>query len=168
MITPYNILLLSFGNACRSQIAKGWCKWYGRPVYDIESAGLTESGIDEYAITVMKEIGIDIQDHASQVVTDDMIRSADIVVTMCSIEHEPWPSLPAGINKEQWLVECPVITDSMSEQDILHTYRSLRDDIKNRVTDLIARLNTIHYENFQPLSSTAADEKSDTAALELY
>ena len=167
MIKPYNILFLSSGSACRSQIAMGWCKWYGRPVYDIDSAGLTASGIDDYAITVMKEIGIDISDQRSQAVTDDMLRTADIVVTLCAVAHEQCPDLPPGINRELWSLECPVISDSMSEQGRLQAYRLLRDDIKARVIDLIARLNKMQCENLQPFPGSAAVEHADTAAVEL-
>jgi len=165
MIKPYNILFLSSGSACRSQIAMGWCKWYGRPVYDIDSAGLTASGIDDYAITVMKEIGIDISDQQSQVVSDDMIKAADIVVSLCAVAHEQCPDLPPGVNKELWSLESPVISDSMSEHERLQTCRLLRDDIKARVIDLIARLNKKQYENFQPFPGTAAVEHANTAAI---
>jgi len=165
MIKPYNILFLSSGSACRSQIARGWSNWYGRPVYDIDSASLTASGIDDYAITVMKEIGIDISDQQSQIISDDMIRAADIVVTLCTVADEQCPDLPTGVNKELWSLESPVISDSTSEHERLQTYRLLRDDIKARVIDLIARLNKKQYENFQPFPGTAAVEHAHTAAI---
>jgi len=156
MIKPYNILFLSSGSACRSQIARGWCNWYGRPLYDVQSAGISASGVDEAAITVMKEIGIDISCQNPEAVTEDMLKFADIVVILCPVADEQYPSLPAGVRREFWSLACPAITDTMSEHDRLQAYRCLRDDIKTRVIDLIARLNTLHYQSFQPFPRPVA------------
>lgn len=166
MLRPYNILFLSSGSACRSQIARGWCAWYGRPVYDVQSAGLTANAIDEYAITVMKEIGVDISGQASLVVDQDMIDAADIVVTLDSIADEQCPGLPDQINREHWALEYPVIKDSMSDDELIQSYRILRDDIKVRVVDLISRLNQLQYDSFQPFSR--ANESAETAVTELH
>ena len=77
MKKPFNILFLCTGNSCRSQIAEGWAKWYCRPLFDIQSAGIETHGKNPRAIAVMKEAGVDISDQESIRVTDKMLEEAD-------------------------------------------------------------------------------------------
>lgn len=153
MIKPYNILFLSTGSACRSQIAHGWARWFGRPVYEINSAAFSITGEDRYAAAVMKETGFDISDQHANLVTDEQLRAADIVIALSSDASSQCPELPVGVSLETWNLERPVDIDpSMSEEEKLASYRSLREDIKIRVKALITRLNHVQYENFATIS----------------
>ena len=72
MNKPFNILFLCTGNSCRSQMAEGWAKWYGRALFEIESAGIETHGKNPRALAVMKEVGVDISNQESPKVTDDI------------------------------------------------------------------------------------------------
>jgi len=137
-MTPFNILFLCTGNACRSQIAEGWAKWYGRPLFEIQSAGIESHGKNPRAIAVMKEAGIDISDQESTRVSDRMLEQADLVVTVCGHADEHCPVLPAATNKEHWPLDDPAKTTG-TEEEILAVFRASRDDIERRVKDLLAR-----------------------------
>jgi arsenate reductase (thioredoxin) len=144
MNKPFNILFLCTGNSCRSQMAEGWAKWFGRPVFEIQSAGIETHGKNPRAIAVMEEAGIDIAEQESTRVTDEMLEDADLVVTVCGHADEYCPVLPSSTNKEHWPLEDPARATG-TEEEIMDQFRASRDDIKQRVKDLLAR-----YSNNQP------------------
>jgi len=139
MTKPFDILFLCTGNSCRSQIAEGWAKWHGRPLVDIQSAGIETHGKNPRAIAVMKEVGVDISDQESTKVTDEMLEQADLVVTVCGHADEHCPILPAGTNKEHWPLDDPAKATG-SEEEIMNVFRAGRDDIEKRVKELLQRL----------------------------
>jgi len=141
MIKPFNIIFLCTGNSCRSQMAEGWAKWYGRPVFEIQSAGIGTHGKNPRAITVMKEVGVDITNQESTKITADMLVEADLVVTVCGHADEHCPVLPLNTKKEHWPLEDPAKTQG-SEEEIMDQFRASRDDIEARVKELLQRLNT--------------------------
>ncbi len=138
MNKPFNILFLCTGNSCRSQIAEGWAKWYGRPLFEIQSAGIESHGKNPRAIAVMKQAGVDISNQESTTVSDEMLQAADLVVTVCGHADEHCPALPADTNKEHWPLDDPAKA-SGSEEEIMQVFRASRDDIEQRVKDLLAR-----------------------------
>ena len=60
------VLILCTGNSCRSQMAEGILRHYGNDKFEVFSAGTKPSKVNETAIKVMKEIGIDISGHRSK------------------------------------------------------------------------------------------------------
>ncbi|HWR87191.1 MAG TPA: arsenate reductase ArsC, partial [Acidiferrobacterales bacterium] len=79
----FRILFLCTGNSCRSQMAEGWARTLGGDRFAVQSAGIEAHGKNPCAIAVMAESGVDISGQESTRVSDDMIRRADIVVTVC-------------------------------------------------------------------------------------
>ncbi len=121
-------------------MAEGWAKWYGKPLFDIQSAGIETHGKNPRAIAVMKEAGIDISNQESSKVSDDMLAQADLVVTVCGHADEHCPVLPPGTKKEHWPLEDPAKAQG-SEEEIMDQFRASRDDIEARVKDLLQRFN---------------------------
>ena len=139
MKKPFNILFLCTGNSCRSQMAEGWAKRYGRPLFEIQSAGIETHGKNPRAIAVMKEAGVDISNQESSKVTDGMLAQADLVVTVCGHADEHCPVLPKGTNKEHWPLEDPGKAQG-TEEEIMDQFRESRDDIESRVKALLHRM----------------------------
>lgn len=133
------ILFLCTGNACRSQMAEGWAKALGGDGFEIFSAGIESHGKNPRAIAVMKEAGVDISAQESTKLTDEMLQGIDYVVTVCGHADEHCPVLPANTKKEHWPLSDPARV-SGSEEDIMAVFRASRDDIKQRVADLLQRL----------------------------
>jgi len=141
MNKPFNILFLCTGNSCRSQMAEGWANWYGKPLFEIQSAGIEAHGKNPRAIAVMNEVGVDISNQQSTKVTDDMLAQADLVVTVCGHADEHCPSLPADTKKEHWPLQDPAKAQG-NEDEIMQQFRASRNDIKARVQELLRRLSS--------------------------
>ncbi len=134
----FNILFLCTGNACRSQMAEGWARWFGQPLFEVQSAGIECHGKNPRAIAVMKEAGLDISGQESTRVTDEMLARADLVVTVCGHADEHCPVLPPGTRKEHWPLPDPARAEG-SEEEIMAVFRASRDDIRQRVRELLER-----------------------------
>ena len=141
MNKPFNILFLCTGNSCRSQMAEGWAKWYGKSLFEIQSAGIEAHGKNPRAIAVMKQVGVDISNQQSTKVTDDMLAQADLVVTVCGHADEHCPILPADTKKEHWPLQDPAKAQG-NEDEIMEQFRASRNDIEARVQKLLRRLNS--------------------------
>jgi arsenate reductase len=92
----------------------------------------------------MQEAGIDISGQQSTRVSDDMLRSADLVVTVCGHADESCPVLPPGTRKLHWPLDDPARATG-SEESVMQVFRASRDDIRQRVADLL--------ETLQPLAA---------------
>lgn len=138
---PTRILFLCTGNSCRSQMAEGWARQLGHGVLVAQSAGIEAHGKNPRAIAVMRDAGVDISSQESTRVTDEMLAQTDIVVTVCGHADEHCPVLPAGIKKLHWPLFDPAKATG-SDAEILDQFRTTRDDIRNRVVELIDALKT--------------------------
>jgi arsenate reductase len=134
-----HVLFLCTGNSCRSQMAEGWAKHLGAGVVEAESAGIEAHGKNPRAIRVMAEAGVDISGQESTRVTDEMIRRADVVVTVCGHADEHCPMLPPGVNKIHWPLNDPAKATG-TEEEILKVFRATRDDIRQRTEKLLRQL----------------------------
>lgn len=134
-----NMLFLCTGNSCRSQIAEGWARHLSGDWLEVQSAGIESRGKNPRAIEVMREAGVDISQQESTKLTDEMLATANYVVTVCGHADENCPLLPAGTRKEHWPLNDPAKATG-SEDEIMAVFRASRDDIRQRVEGLIKRL----------------------------
>lgn len=87
-----NILILCTGNSCRSQMAHGFLQSFDRNLL-VCSAGTEASGkLNEKAVEVMHEIGIDISRHTSDPVEKYLNDVWDFVITVCGGANEVCPA----------------------------------------------------------------------------
>jgi len=86
------ILILCTGNSCRSQMAHGFLQSFDKSL-TVMSAGTEASGkLNEKAVAVMKEIGIDISHHTSDSVDKYLGEEWDYVITVCGGANETCPA----------------------------------------------------------------------------
>jgi len=135
----YGILFLCTGNACRSQIAEGWAKHLGGDRLFVQSAGIEAHGKNPRAISIMQEAGIDISSQESTKITNKMLEKVDLLITVCGHADEHCPTVSSGINKLHWPLEDPAKATG-TEEEITTVFRATRDDVKQRVADLISAL----------------------------
>jgi len=135
-----NILYLCTGNSCRSQMAEGWSRQLGGDEFKAGSAGIEAHGKNPRAMAVMQEAGIDISGQESTIVTDEMLKLADVVVTVCGHADEQCPALPRDAKKVHWPLTDPAKATG-SEAEIMEQFRATRTEIENRVRDLLSSLS---------------------------
>ena len=92
-----NILVVCVGNICRSPIGAAllMAKY---PEKNIDSAGLSavvDHQADAKALAVMAVDGIDMGEHIAKQITEDLVRTADLILTMSNSQskwiEEQWP-----------------------------------------------------------------------------
>lgn len=132
-----NILYLCTGNSCRSQMAEGWTRHFGGKRVNVESAGIEAHGKNPRAIAIMADAGIDISGQESTIVSDEMMQRAEIVVTVCGHADEQCPVVPPGAEKIHWPLSDPAKATG-AEEEIMQSFRDTRDEVRQRVRDLLA------------------------------
>ncbi len=86
------ILILCTGNSCRSQMAHGFLESFDKRM-TVRSAGTEASGkLNQMAVAVMKEAGIDISHHTSDPVDKYLDQEWDYVITVCGGANENCPA----------------------------------------------------------------------------
>ena len=134
-----NLLFVCTGNSCRSQMAEGWVRHFGGDAVTAGSAGIEAHGKNPRAIAVMAEAGVDISAQESTRLTDEMLRNADIVVTVCGHADEHCPALPPGVKKLHWPLSDPARAQG-NEDETMSVFRATRDDVKRMVAALLSEL----------------------------
>jgi arsenate reductase len=134
-----HVMFLCTGNSCRSQMAEGWARQFAPENIQVQSAGIEAHGKNPRAIAVMAEVGIDISNQESTKLTSAMLAWSDVVVTVCGHADEHCPALPAGVHKIHWPLNDPAKA-SGTEEEIMAVFRASRDDIRDRVKQLLAEL----------------------------
>ena len=124
-----NILFLCTGNSCRSQMAEGWARHLKANIIDAYSAGIRPIGVNSLAIKVMNEAGVDISMQQSQHLDDFSEINFDYVITLCDNAAESCPVFPGKAKVLHRPFEDPYFA-SGSEEEIMNTFRIVRDDIR--------------------------------------
>lgn len=130
------VMFLCTGNSCRSQMAEGFARELGMGILEAHSAGLSPKGVHDKAVRVMKELDVDISRQASKSIDEALLRDMDILVTLCDNAAEACPLTPPGSRSMHWPLEDPAKAEG-TEEEILNTFRSVRDEIRERVLALI-------------------------------
>jgi protein-tyrosine-phosphatase len=75
------ILFLCTGNSCRNQIAEGWARKLKSDSIEPYSAGIKPHDLDQIAVKVMAEVGVDISNNRSKHLNDFKDVNFDLVIT---------------------------------------------------------------------------------------
>ncbi len=132
------ILVLCTGNSCRSQMAHGYLQRFGGSAVEVYSAGMETHGVNELAIAVMLEDGINIVHHTSNQVDEYRDIPFDHVITVCDNAKEVCPFFPADVRQHHRNFPDPSKVIG-TEQEILTAFRKTRDEIKLYCKQFIAQ-----------------------------
>ena len=125
------VLFVCVHNAGRSQMAAGLVKLRSEGRIHVRSAGSAPGDeINPAVVDAMAELGIDMSEEFPKPLTDEVVRAADVVITMgCG---DACPIYP-GKRYEDWVLDDP------ADQDVA-TVRRIRDEIDARVQTLVQEL----------------------------
>lgn len=132
------VLFLCTGNSCRSQMAEGWARHLKGGAVEACSAGIEAHGLNERAVAVMAEAGVDISTQASQTLDDLGDTAFDYVVTVCGHAHESCPAFPGGAKVVHVGFDDPprLAERARDEAEAMAIYRRVRDEIRAFVEGL--------------------------------
>jgi arsenate reductase len=125
------VLFVCVQNAGRSQMAAGLVKLRSQGRIHVRSAGSLPAGeVNPAAAKALEELGLDMSEEFPKPLTDEVVRAADVVITMgCG---DACPIYP-GKRYEDWELDDPEGKD-------LEAVRLIRDDIDSRVQKLVGEL----------------------------
>jgi arsenate reductase len=139
------ILILCTGNSCRSQMAHGFLESFNKNII-VCSAGTKASGkLNENAVWVMKEIGIDISHHTSDSVDKYLDEEWDYVITVCGDANEVCPVFSGRVKNRLHIGFDDPSQAVGSEEFMMSEFHRVRDEIKNAFSKFYD--NTIKTEN---------------------
>jgi len=133
------IMFLCTGNSCRSQMAEGFARELGKGLIEAYSAGLSPQGVNPKSVAIMKEIGIDISQQKSKPIDEALLNSMDVIITLCDNAAESCPLTPPGIKRLHWSLKDPAKAAG-TEEEIMHEFRQVRDEIKEKIVNFIGDL----------------------------
>jgi arsenate reductase len=125
------VLFVCVHNAGRSQMAAGLLKFRSGGRIHVRSAGSTPAEeVNPAVVEAMEELGVNMSEEFPKPLTDEVVRAADVVITMgCG---DACPIYP-GKRYEDWALDDPAGQD-------LETVRRIRDELDQRVQKLIGEL----------------------------
>jgi arsenate reductase len=134
------VMFLCTGNSCRSQMSEGFARELGKGIIEPYSAGLAPKIINEKAVKVMKEIGIDISHQKSKPIDPDLLQKMDVVITLCDNAAESCPWTPPEIKRIHWSLRDPAVATG-TEEEVMNEFRKVRDEIKQRIISFIREVH---------------------------
>ena len=125
------VLFVCVHNAGRSQMAAGLVTLRSEGRVHVRSAGSDPGdAVNPAVVEAMAEVGVDMSQAFPKPLTDEVVRAADVVITMgCG---DACPIYP-GKRYEDWQVDDPA-------GESLEAVRRIRDDIDERVRGLLGNL----------------------------
>ncbi|MBC8524440.1 MAG: arsenate reductase [Prosthecochloris sp.] len=138
MMQKITVLFLCTGNSCRSQMAEGWARYLHGDILEPYSAGTEIHGMNQNAVQVMSEAGVDISSHHSKNIAEVQNIPFDVIITVCDNAHENCPYFPGRAKRiHAGFDDPPRLAQSIEDQEKkLDCYRKVRDEIRDFIAQL--------------------------------
>lgn len=129
--TPVKILILCTGNSCRSQMAQGFLQSFDDRLTVCSAGTEPAKQINQKAVQVMKEAGIDISHHTPKLVDQYLQDEWDYVITVCDHANETCPLFMGKVKHRLHMGFEDPSNATGSEDFIISEFRRVRDLIKD-------------------------------------
>lgn len=113
-------------------MAEGLLRHLAGDRFEVASAGVSPTGVRPEAVTVMREIGIDISHHHSKSVDEFSSQEFDYVITVCDNANEQCPVFPGKTERIHWSFDDPAATQG-DEQSRIAVFARIRDEITHKL-----------------------------------
>lgn len=130
LLVKQRVLILCTGNSARSQMAEGLLRHDRGDEFDVASGGSKPGQVRPEAIQVMREIGIDINQHRSKHLNELTGQQFDYVLTVCDHASESCPLFPGETKRIHKNFEDPPPPSVGTGQERLAIFRRVRDELR--------------------------------------
>ncbi|PSR12741.1 MAG: protein tyrosine phosphatase [Bacteroidetes bacterium] len=133
------ILVLCTGNACRSQMAEAYLRFFTQGKAEVYSAGINPHAVHPLAISVMREDNIDISNAYSKSVAEFSGENFDYLITVCAHAEE---KKPADISAELFYhydIPDPEEAVEMKVEEPFSVFSNTRELIKREMLRFIGK-----------------------------
>ena len=130
-VNNMKFLILCTGNSCRSQMAHGFLKSFDNSLQVFSAGSEPAKQINQTAVKVMSEIGIDISSYKPIHVNQYIEQEWDYVITVCDGAKESCPTFTGNVKNRLHIgFDDPSYAQGTDEFIMSEFYR-VRDEIKD-------------------------------------
>lgn len=129
------VLFVCIHNSARSQMAEAFLNYYGKDLFEVESAGIEPGKLNPVVVEAMKEIGFDISRNKVKSVEDFIKQDKrfQYVITVCDeTSAERCPVFPGKTRRLHWGFKDPSGIPGSKDEKLIET-RIIRDEIRATV-----------------------------------
>ena len=138
---PSRVLFLCTGNSARSQIAEALAGELGAGAIRAYSAGSHPKPLHDYAVSVMRERGIDIAGRPSKHLEAFANERFDYVISLCDRVREVCPEFPGHPDMIHWSIPDPAREgDGIGDRQTYHAFEHTADELATRIGLLLGFL----------------------------
>ena len=130
------ILIICTGNSCRSQMAEAFLQSFDSNVIVFSAGTKPEDKVDDMAIAVMQELGIDMSQKIPKSVEKYINEYWDYVITVCDNAKETCPVFLGDVRHRIHIGFEDPSNIQGSDEYRLNEYRRIRDEIKEKFLQL--------------------------------
>jgi len=142
---PASVLFLCTGNSARSQLAQAICEQLGRGVVTAASAGSHPKPLHPNAVTVMRELGVDISSRQPRHFRVLAGQRFDYVVSLCDRVREVCPDFPGHPQVIHWSIPDPAAAGG-TDAETYPAFLALAADLRDRIGFLLSRIGASAHE----------------------
>lgn len=143
------ILVLCTGNACRSQMAEGYLRYFTHGQAEVLSAGLDPTHLHPLAVEVMQEDNIDISEAESKGLDQFSGEHFDYFLTVCNDAKDRQPADVTASNHMYFDIPDP--EEKAEGQDPLAAFVEARELIKREMLRFIGTQDELRQRSIPSL-----------------
>lgn len=119
-------------------MAHGYLQLFAASKANIYSAGIETHGLNQRAVKVMLEDGVDISSHTSNNVNEYLDIKFDYIITVCDHANENCPYIPGDAVRLHHNFPDPAKATG-TEEEILQSFRSTQKMVKDYCQEFVAK-----------------------------
>ena len=131
------VLFVCMHNSARSQMAEGMLRAWAGDRFEVASGGTEARGVRPEAVSVMRELGIDISGHESKTIQRFVGQPWDWLIPVCEESCEACPYVPGAKAVLRWTFDDPSAAIG-TQTERAATFRRVRDELASQIRTFIA------------------------------
>ena len=133
------VLILCTANSARSQMGEGLLRQLAGDRVDVLSAGTKPSHVSPFAISAMRDSGIDISLQESDHLCKYLRQDFDFIITVCDSAAESCPAFPGRATRIHWSFPDPAAVEG-GDAEVLLSFITVRRGLEDKLREWLSSL----------------------------